>query len=68
MPALRLIDRSLAASLHSLAKRSNWASREPGVILVFCIVFLVAVGLLSLVLYRRWMKRKAEKESFETTT
>ncbi|KAJ9201779.1 hypothetical protein DTO166G4_1935 [Paecilomyces variotii] len=41
--------------------RHNWAAREPGVVLVFCIVFLVACGFLALFLYRRWLARKAIK-------
>jgi hypothetical protein len=28
------------ASLHMLAKRKNWAAREAGVVVVFCIVFI----------------------------
>ncbi|KAJ5577991.1 uncharacterized protein N7459_006955 [Penicillium hispanicum] len=57
----------LATTLHTFTKRSNWASRNPGVVLVFCIVFLVGVGVIALFVYRRWMKRKADKQSFETT-
>ncbi|KZZ87226.1 hypothetical protein AAP_05865 [Ascosphaera apis ARSEF 7405] len=51
MPAISLIPRAeLAASqkLHQLARRNNWAGRNPGVILVFCIVFIVAFGIISL--------------------
>ncbi|EPS25671.1 hypothetical protein PDE_00605 [Penicillium oxalicum 114-2] len=29
-------------------KRENWASHEPGVILVFCIVFIVVLGIAAL--------------------
>ncbi|KAE8370925.1 hypothetical protein BDV27DRAFT_119178 [Aspergillus caelatus] len=46
-------------------KRSNWAGENPGVILVFCIVFIVGVGVVSLFAYRMWMKRKAKKESYQ---
>ncbi|KAJ5091990.1 hypothetical protein NUU61_006860 [Penicillium alfredii] len=67
MPAINFIDRSHSPHISPLVKRSNWASKNPGVILVFCIVFIVGVGVISLFLYRRWMKRKAEKESYETT-
>jgi hypothetical protein len=49
--------------LHQFVRRS-WAGRNPGVILVFCIVFIVAVGLATLFLYRRMMRKKAEKEAF----
>ncbi|OAL53227.1 hypothetical protein IQ07DRAFT_641633 [Pyrenochaeta sp. DS3sAY3a] len=41
------IDMSLVArseyALHQLVKRKNWAQREPGVIVVLVIVFLVAI-------------------------
>ncbi|KAJ5177624.1 uncharacterized protein N7500_000323 [Penicillium coprophilum] len=58
-------------SLYSIVERSgkkgNWANRNRGVVLVFCIVFLVVVGIMALFAYRRMLKRKADKESFETT-
>lgn len=66
MAAISLIDRSEATILHQFAKRSNWASENPGVILVFCIVFIVGVGIIALFMYRRWLKHKATKESYET--
>ncbi|KAJ5682185.1 hypothetical protein N7462_005350 [Penicillium macrosclerotiorum] len=66
MAAISMIERSQGSKLPLVVKRGNWASREPGVILVFCIVFVVAVGIIALFAYRKWMKRKAEKESFET--
>ncbi|RBR13330.1 hypothetical protein FVER53590_02740 [Fusarium verticillioides] len=49
--------------VHQLVKRKNWAAREPGVIVVFCIVGVVAIGLLSLFLYRKAIARKANKAS-----
>jgi predicted MFS family arabinose efflux permease len=49
---------------HELLKRHNWASRNPGVILVFCIVFLVVLGFCTLFIYRRMLRRKAEKQAF----
>jgi predicted negative regulator of RcsB-dependent stress response len=68
MAPISLINRSQAETLHLLTKRKkNWAHKNPGVVLVFCIVFLVGLGILSLFAYRRWMKRKANKESYETT-
>ena len=66
MAPISLINRSEATSLHQFAKRSNWASENPGVVLVFCIVFIVGLGVISLFVYRRWMKRKADKETYET--
>jgi cytochrome c-type biogenesis protein CcmH/NrfG len=67
MPAVTMSSRAQADSLIYLTKRSNWASREPGVILVFCIVFLVGLGIVALFAYRKWMAMKAKKQSFETT-
>jgi hypothetical protein len=61
MAAIALRD----SHINHLAKRSNWASENPGVVLVFCIVFLVGVGIISLFVYRRWMARKAKKASFD---
>ncbi|EGD99440.1 hypothetical protein TESG_06875 [Trichophyton tonsurans CBS 112818] len=51
--------RDVHAASHQLAKRKNWAAREPGVVLVFCIIFVIAVGVLSTYLYRRMQRRKA---------
>ncbi|KAJ6139908.1 hypothetical protein N7471_006394 [Penicillium samsonianum] len=73
MAAIRIIHhtKSASLSLHSIAERSgkkgNWANRNRGVVLVFCIVFLVVVGIMALFAYRRMLKRKADKESYETT-
>lgn len=51
-------------TLSQLAKRSdNWASREAGVVVVFCIVFVVAVGLIGLFISKKLAARKAAKAS-----
>ncbi|TVY31658.1 hypothetical protein LSUB1_G007799, partial [Lachnellula subtilissima] len=51
-------------TLHQLTKRKkNWAAREAGVIVVFCIVFLVASGLIGLFLSRLISRKRAEKAS-----
>ncbi|SPJ76154.1 uncharacterized protein FTOL_05885 [Fusarium torulosum] len=47
--------------VHQLAKRQNWAAKEAGVIVVFCIVGVVAIGLLSLFLHKKAVARKANK-------
>ena len=61
MPAL---DLSLVArDTNLLVKRTNWAGHEPGVILVFCIVFILVVGLVSLAIYRRILARRAARPS-----
>ncbi|ODM17799.1 hypothetical protein SI65_06587 [Aspergillus cristatus] len=55
MPALPIDDISSASSeiLHDIAKRGNWASKNPGPILVFCMVFVVGMGITLLVVYRQ---------------
>jgi hypothetical protein len=45
--------------------KRNWASENPGPILVFCIVFVVGLGILSLFAYRKWMARKARRQTYE---
>jgi hypothetical protein len=50
--------------IHHLLKRHNWASKNPGVILVFCIVFIVALGLGTLFIYRKMLRKKAEKQAY----
>lgn len=48
-------------TLHQLARRSNWAGHEAGVIVVFCIVFLVAVFLISMWVSRAISRRRAAR-------
>jgi len=57
----QIITRDLVA--RELIKRKNWAAREPGVMVVFCIVFVVAVGLISLWIYKTMQRRKAAKST-----
>ncbi|RYP20448.1 hypothetical protein DL767_009451 [Monosporascus sp. MG133] len=49
----------------TLAKRQqqNWAAQEPGVIVVFCIVFLVGCGLIGLWISKLISKRRAKKQA-----
>lgn len=47
--------------------KRNWASREPGVVLVFCIVFLVGCGILALIVQKMRNERKAERAKWEVT-
>jgi len=44
-----------------MIKRSNWAGHEAGVVVVFCVVFIVAVGLLSLAVSRALARRRARR-------
>lgn len=45
----------------SIAKRENWASKEAGVVLVFCIVGVVAIALIGLFIQKKIAARKANK-------
>lgn len=54
---MSLVSRSEQA-VHQLMKRKNWAQREPGVIVVFVIVFLVAILVLAMFINK---KRNAPK-------
>jgi len=47
--------------LHQLLKRKNWAAKEPGVILVFCIVAAVVILLTGLFLMRKVQARRAAR-------
>lgn len=48
-------------TLHELVKRKNWAAREPGVILVFCILGVLAIVLISIFIYKKISQRRAKK-------
>jgi hypothetical protein len=56
----------MAAIVHNpvnqLIKRDgNWASQEAGVIVVFCIVFIVGTGLIGLWISRFIARRRAAR-------
>lgn len=53
----------LDAARHQLVKRDNWASENVGVVLVLCIIFIIAVGLIALFAYRKLLARKAARQS-----
>ncbi|KAK1999291.1 hypothetical protein LX36DRAFT_574574 [Colletotrichum falcatum] len=61
MPAVNSI--MARDALHQLAKRENWASQEAGVIVVFCIVFVVALGVTGLCISRCLSRRKAKRQA-----
>ncbi|KAF8541239.1 hypothetical protein BDD12DRAFT_878997 [Trichophaea hybrida] len=54
---------------HDLIKRSkktgNFAQREPGVILVFCIIGTIVILLTALAIHKRKEKEKEEEEEEE---
>ncbi|ROT41131.1 hypothetical protein SODALDRAFT_330840 [Sodiomyces alkalinus F11] len=60
MPAINAIVARDAA--HQLAKR-NWAAQEPGVVIVFCILGAVGIGILAVLLYKYISRKRAEKEA-----
>ncbi|EKG14931.1 hypothetical protein MPH_07831 [Macrophomina phaseolina MS6] len=51
----------IQAQAHRLVKRKNWAAREPGVVLVFCIVGVIAILLISLFTYKKLQQRRVAK-------
>ncbi|KAF9882407.1 hypothetical protein CkaCkLH20_00443 [Colletotrichum karsti] len=59
MPAINTI--VARDAVHQLAKRQNWAAQEAGVVVVFCIVFVVACGLIGLWVSRCIAARKAKR-------
>lgn len=48
-------------AMSTLAKRENWAQQEAGVIVVFCIVFIVGVGVLGIMIAKCVKKQRAKK-------
>jgi hypothetical protein len=48
-------------TISQIAKRENWAKHEAGVIVVFCIIFVVGVGLLGLFISKKLAARKAAR-------
>lgn len=60
---MSLVPRDAHAALHQLTKRKNWAAREAGVVVVFCVVFIVVAGLIFLFLYRKLLARRARRQT-----
>ena len=62
MPALgSSLVRREAGPLLKRINNNNWAGHNSGVVVVFCIVFIVGVGLLSLFIYRKMLARRAAR-------
>ena len=55
-------DTTALAARGILEKRNNWAGNNPGVVVVFAIVFVVAVGLLYLFISKKLAARREAKE------
>jgi hypothetical protein len=62
MPAINTRAVVLNDAISHIAKRSNWAGHEAGVIVVFCIVFIVAVALTGLFISKK-VKAKRERNA-----
>ncbi|BCS18873.1 uncharacterized protein APUU_11701S [Aspergillus puulaauensis] len=46
---------------HEYVKRSDWAQSQPGVILVFVIVFILGCGILGVIVHKEWGARRDER-------
>ncbi|KAK4033233.1 hypothetical protein C8A01DRAFT_19801 [Parachaetomium inaequale] len=46
-----------------IAKRNNWAAENAGVMVVFCVTFVVAVGLIVLFIYKKMLARREKRQS-----
>jgi hypothetical protein len=64
MPAVNTASLVARDTFSHIAKRENWAQKEAGVVVVFCIVFVVAVGVLSLFIHKKIAARRAAKSTF----
>lgn len=72
MPALKfdLVARHAESTLHELVSRQNhrlmrrnWPSENVGVMLVFCLVFVIFIGLIALFVQKRMVKRRAMRQN-----
>jgi hypothetical protein len=61
MPAISTTIVARDAMSH-LAKR-NWAAQEAGVMVVFCIVGVVAIGLIALFIHKKVKARKERRQA-----
>jgi hypothetical protein len=50
-------------SFSQLAKRNNWPAENAGVMVVFCVTFVVAVGLICLFIYKKMLARREKRQS-----
>ncbi|SLM35105.1 hypothetical protein LPUS_04161 [Lasallia pustulata] len=64
MPAISLTTSALLARATTTpTKHRSWAKHEGGVILVFCIIFIIAAGLIGLCLFRMLVARRAKRQA-----
>jgi predicted permease len=63
MPAINTATIVARDTFSTIAKRENWAKQEAGVVVVFCIVFIVAVALIGLWISKCCARRRARKQT-----
>lgn len=64
MAAITLTTSALVARTTTIpTKHRSWAKHEAGVILVFCIIFIVAAGLIGLFVFRKLAASRARKQA-----
>lgn len=61
MPAINTAALVARDTMSHIAKRENWAQKEAGVVVVFAIVFVVAVGVIGLFIGRKISAARARK-------
>ncbi|OBT80808.1 hypothetical protein VF21_00015 [Pseudogymnoascus sp. 05NY08] len=59
MPTIHTLDARDVAM--QLSKRENWAKKEAGVVVVFCIVGVVALGVTWLCIHKWMLRRRANR-------
>ncbi|OBT48561.1 hypothetical protein VE00_01366 [Pseudogymnoascus sp. WSF 3629] len=59
MPTIHTLDARDVAM--QLSKRENWARKEAGVVVVFCIVGVVALGVVWLCIHKWMLRRRANR-------
>ncbi|KAK4176176.1 hypothetical protein QBC36DRAFT_188117 [Triangularia setosa] len=53
----------VARDTYAALSKRNWAAEEPGVITVFCIVGVVAIGLVALFIYKKVVARRERRQT-----
>lgn len=63
MPAINTIAIRDAVMSELVKREKSWPAREAGVMVVFCIVGVVAIGLISLFVHKKLVARRAAKST-----
>jgi len=61
MPVIPLLNEPAQHISHVLVKRHSWAYKEPGVILIFCILGALGIAGLAAWIYKRRQNSKEDK-------